>query len=255
MTNSDALDTALGVRRIEPAYRQVAEQLRALVLRGDLGAGERLPNETELSAMFGVSRSTVREALRVLSSQNLITTSRGVGGGSFVARPAPEHISDYLETSLGLLSGSEDADAISLGELLEARELLEVPAARLAAKRRTDGQLDLLRACLEAERQVVEAEEPEYEEHRHFHQLVIDAASNGLVSIVTRPVFNVVQRRFRREAAPKRFWTDVVEAHERILERIEEGDEEGAAVEMFSHLERLRATYERIDRASRKPER
>jgi hypothetical protein len=111
--------------------------------------------------------------------------------------------------------------------------------------------IELLRAA----RQVVEAEEPEYEEHRHFHQLVIDAASNGLVSIVTRPVFNVVQRRFRREAAPKRFWTDVVEAHERILERIEEGDEEGAAVEMFSHLERLRATYERIDRASRKPER
>jgi DNA-binding FadR family transcriptional regulator len=56
---------------------------------------------------------------------------------------------------------------------------------------------------------------------------LVDAAGNGLVSIVTRPVFNVVQRRFRREAAPKRFWADVVDAHERILRSIEEGDEEG----------------------------
>jgi GntR family transcriptional regulator, transcriptional repressor for pyruvate dehydrogenase complex len=245
-------DENLPVQRIAPAYRQVADQLRALVLKGELAPGQRLPNETELSTMFGVSRSTIREALRVLSSHNLITTSRGVGGGSFVARPAPDHISDYLETSLGLLTGSDEADTIGLSDLLEAREILEVPAARLAAGRRTEDQLEQLQTCLGNEQKMVEADERRYEEHRQFHELVVESAGNSLLAIVTRPVFSVVQSRFRRDAAPKRFWADVVDAHERILRCIAAGDEDGAAREMFDHLEELRDTYERIDRGTRK---
>jgi GntR family transcriptional regulator, transcriptional repressor for pyruvate dehydrogenase complex len=244
-------EPALAVRRIQPAYRQAADQLRAQVLRGELAPGERLPNETKLSLMFGVSRSTVREALRLLSSQNLITTSRGVGGGSFIARPAPEHISDYLETSLGLLSGADGNEALGVHDLLEARALLEVPAARLAAQRRTEAQLERLRSCLVEERETVSSPEPRYDQHRHFHELVVEAAGNRLLSIVARPVFTVLQTRFLRDEAPRRFWRDVVQAHERILHCIEAGAEDEAAMEMTAHLDRLRGTYERIDRAAR----
>ena len=67
----------LSVDRVRPAYQQVADQLLARVLDGSLAAGDRLPAEGELAVAFGVSRSTVREAFRVLASRDLITTVRG----------------------------------------------------------------------------------------------------------------------------------------------------------------------------------
>ena len=105
-------------------------QLQELIVKGTLTVGERLPAEGVMAAQFGVSRSTIREALRGLSSQRLVHTKRGVSGGTFVAEPSSEHVHTYLETTIGLLSG---ADVVSVDEILEARELFEVPAARLAA--------------------------------------------------------------------------------------------------------------------------
>ena len=61
------------VERVMPSYVQVASQLRALILSGQLALGERLPSETELSSMFGVSRSTTREALRLLAAEKLVS--------------------------------------------------------------------------------------------------------------------------------------------------------------------------------------
>lgn len=247
MSDRLVANDVLAVRRIQPAYQQVATQLRNLVLQGDLGAGDRLPNEAELSTMFGVSRSTVREALRVLSSQNLVTTSRGVGGGSFIAHPQPGHISDFLETSIGLLSGS---DTLSVASLLEARELLEVPAARLAAQRRTEEQVESLQGVVAREQEELDRG-ADFEEHRRFHQMVLHASGNSLLEIMTRPVFSVLRTRFLREAAPHAFWENVVAEHQRIYDRISARDADGAAHEMREHLVRLAATYQKIDRIAR----
>lgn len=82
----------LPVSRVLPAYQQVANQLRELIMKGTLVVGERLPAEGEMALKFGVSRSTVREALRGLSSQSLVQTKRGVNGGTFVAEPSAEHV-------------------------------------------------------------------------------------------------------------------------------------------------------------------
>ena len=87
-----------------PAYQELANRLRDQILAGTFTPGDRLPIEPELSALYGVSRSTVREALRVLSSQNLVTTVRGVTGGTFVIRPEPDQISSYLQASFSLLT-------------------------------------------------------------------------------------------------------------------------------------------------------
>src|SRR5713226_7692934 len=65
---------AMSVRRVRKAYEQVADQLRDLIVSGELERGERLPNETVLAREFGVSRATVREALRLLTAQSLIRT-------------------------------------------------------------------------------------------------------------------------------------------------------------------------------------
>src|SRR6476620_9810146 len=127
------------------AYGRVALRLRDEIEDGRRPRGARLPNEVVLAEQFGVSRATVREALRVLATQSLIRTSKGAGGGSYVTLPSVNGVSEYVQSSISLLA---DADDVTLEELLEARELLEVPAARLAAERRTEEELERLRDAI-----------------------------------------------------------------------------------------------------------
>lgn len=233
--------SGLAIRPIGPAYQQVAQQLRELIVGGELGPGARLPNETELSEMFKVSRGTVREALRVLSSQHLIRTSRGVSGGSFVAVPEPGHITDYLETSITMLAGTE---MVTVEELLQARELLEIPAARLAAQHRTDDDLAALHEVVDHELELLEGN-ARFEERLRFHQGLLAASGNSLLLVITWPIFKVLRARFAREIESGPSWAQVAEAHREILQRVEAGDREGAAEAMRRHLLQLGELYAR----------
>lgn len=235
-----ALDRpALAVNKLRPAYQQVADQLRELILTGSLATGDRLPTEAELATNFGVSRSTVREALRVLASQGLITTLRGTTGGTFVARVRADQVSQYLETSIGLMTGG---DEISVADMLEARETLEVPVARLAAERREQRHLDAMRTALEREVSS-RGRGVKFQEHRNFHTVIAEAAGNGLLVMMTEPVFRVLQSRFLNPVVPQDFWAQVDCDHEDILSAIERGDGEASAQAMKEHLCRLRKAY------------
>jgi GntR family transcriptional repressor for pyruvate dehydrogenase complex len=116
----------------QPAYQQVAEAIRGEILAGQLAPGARIPAEGEFAGEHGVSRSTIREALRILSSQNLVITTRGVTGGTLVAVPETSQLADTPAMFLAMLTMAQQVD---IGDMLEARETLEVPAARLAAVR------------------------------------------------------------------------------------------------------------------------
>lgn len=234
----------IAVNRIRPAYQQVAEQLCDLIIQGGLSPGDRLPNEVDLAAAFGVSRGTVREALRVVTSRNLIYATRGATGGTFVAEGDAAAITQYLETGIGLLAGSA---SISLDELLEARHLLEVPATRLAAERRTKEHVDGLRATLKGEDDDEGGEsDNRYYHHRRFHAVVLSAAGNQLLEVMTLPIFGVIRSRFVTHEAED-FWTEVNDDHVHILERIEVGDGEGAALAMSEHLVRLNERYRLLE--------
>jgi len=231
------------VDRVRPAYQQVAEQLMERILDGSLAAGDRLPPEGELSAAFGVSRSTTREALRVLASRDLIETVRGTTGGSFVARVNAEQVSDYLETSLGLMSGSAE---VSLDQMLEARELLEVPAARLAAARRSQQHLDDLESAIENEKRLRDRGE-KFREHRHFHGIVLEASGNGLLKLMNDPVFAVLRAQFWRPEMPEDYWTAVDHDHQEIHRLLTERDVDGVTRAMRDHLVRIRPAYRALD--------
>jgi DNA-binding FadR family transcriptional regulator len=229
-----------------PAYEAVAARLREQILGGELAPGDRLPTEPELSVRYGVSRSTVREALRVLSSQNLVETTRGVSGGSFVVHPRAEHVRDYLEVALGLLAVGEQVDVAAL---LEVRDLLEVPAAGLAAEHATKDQLDALRATL-LDPAHTDARELHECNHR-FHALLVTAAGNPLLEVVAQPVFRTLVTRFARGEAELPFWEEVVDDHRVILAAVEAGDAERAQELTRAHLARLRASYVRIEQEQR----
>jgi GntR family transcriptional repressor for pyruvate dehydrogenase complex len=231
----------LPVTRLRPAYQQVADQLRELILDGSLAPGDRLPPESEIGGNFGVSRSTVREALRVLASQGLVKTARGTTGGTFVSHIEPDQISDYLEASIGLMSGS---DALPLSAILEARELLEIPATALAAQRREDHHLEALRAAMDREKRT-RGRSMKFREHQNFHDIIMQATGNGLLAMMTEPVFHVLRTRFLKPtpAAQPDFWTMVDQEHEAIADRIAAGDSEGASEAMRVHLINIREAY------------
>lgn len=231
------------------AYEVVADGIRRMILDGRRSTDRRLATEAELCEKFGVSRSTVREALRMLTSQGLLTTSRGVGGGSRIARLRHEDVGDMLKVSLTLLTRS---DGCSVAEMLEAREFLEVPAAEVAAARRLPEHLEAMRATL-----VRQAERPDargrFELNRSFHGAVLDATGNRLLNVITEPLFTILQTRFLRDQATPRFWSQVRTQHAAILRAIEARDSEAAGEAMASHLARLRTTYERIDALAQGP--
>lgn len=229
--------------RVAPAYQELADRLKEQILSGTFAPGDRLPIEPELSAQYGVSRSTVREALRVLSSQHLVTTVRGVAGGTFVVRPEPHQISSYLQASFSLLATSRGG---SVRDLLEVRDMLEVPAAGLAAHRRTAEDLTVLRESLFDPR-TVDAEHV-FEANRNFHVGLLRAAGNPMLEAVTRPMFGVLNERFLRVKASRRFWFRVDRDHREILEAVAAGDADRAREAQHQHLEHLRSTYTRIDR-------
>ncbi|WP_327084979.1 FadR family transcriptional regulator [Nonomuraea sp. NBC_01738] len=226
-----------------PAYQNLAADLRDRIVNGEFRPGDRLPVEPDLSARYGVSRSTVREALRLLASQNLITTTRGVSGGSFVVVPRPDQISAYLRTSLGLLAVDTQ---VNVDQLLEIRDLLEVPATALAASRRTQDDLDELHAALFDPATL--PVERMWEPNRRFHQVLLRASGNPLLAVVAQPVFQVLEEGLKRDEAPAGFWLQVDRDHREILAYVAAGDEQGAREAAHAHLTHLRSTYVDIAR-------
>ena len=112
------------------ASEQIAYEIRRHIERQGLRPGDRIGTEQELASEFGVSRPTLREALRLLAGSHLIRASQGRGGGIFVANTPGEGMGRHMSEAIGTMLATE---SVSLYELLEARMVLEVPLAGLAA--------------------------------------------------------------------------------------------------------------------------
>jgi GntR family transcriptional regulator, transcriptional repressor for pyruvate dehydrogenase complex len=216
-----------------PAYQLLADELRADITSGRLQPGERLPPEPELCVRTGVSRSTVREALRLLASQHLIVTTRGVTGGSFVAHPDAEQLSEALSTGLNLLTKA----AVGFADLLELRRALEIPAAALAATRRTDAHLAEIRSALF---------DPGLEDfdvmlraHAVFHAAVAKATCNPLYELVTRPLYDISYGEEVTDSLPTGYWARIDVDHRDLLAAIIDRDPDRAQLVGRRHLDYL----------------
>jgi GntR family transcriptional regulator, transcriptional repressor for pyruvate dehydrogenase complex len=229
-------------RPVRRAFEQVYDQLRETILDGGVANGQRLPSEGVLAAQFGVSRGTVREALRLLLAEGLIRTAKGAGGGSFVTLPTVDHVSEFLQRSIELLSLTDD---VTLAEFLEARRLIEVFAVRQAALRRTQRDLDALRATLVEPGSELTAH-AQYLRNRSFHHVLIDACGNSLLRISAQPIFSVLHTHLMRSTLTLDFPRQVCSEHGTILAAIEAGDADAAEREMVEHLAWLARVYERI---------
>jgi GntR family transcriptional repressor for pyruvate dehydrogenase complex len=218
-----------------PAYKLLADDLRAQITSGRLAPGDRLPTEPQLCQHSGLSRSTVREALRLLSSQHLIVTTRGVAGGSFVAHPSPDQIADTLATGVRLLQASQ---VVGIDELLETRACVEVPTAGFAALRRTNEQLEAIRAALFDPR-TADLDEMR-SAHGLFHEQVAAACGNPLLELISRPLFMVANAPRLLAQLDRDVWIEVDADHRAILAAIVDRDAARAQAAARRHIDNLR---------------
>jgi GntR family transcriptional regulator, transcriptional repressor for pyruvate dehydrogenase complex len=215
-----------------PAYQVLADELRDDITSGRLQPGERLPPEPELCVRTGVSRSTVREALRLLASQHLIVTTRGVTGGSFVSHPDAAQLSAALSTGLTLLTHTA---GIGLADLLELRRALEVPAAGLAAVRRTDAHLAEIRMALFDP--ALDDFDVMLQAHTVFHEAVAKATGNPLFELVTRPLYHLSYGEEVIDALPADYWARIDTDHRELLECLRRSDADAAVTAARRHLD------------------
>lgn len=178
----------LDTLKVPRASELVADKLRSLIVDGVVREGATLPSEKELVSQLGVSRATLREALRILESEGLISTRTGPKGGIMVQRPG----SANLTRSLSLLLQLEETP---FSDLLEARRLLEPLCANLAAQRVTPAEMADLEGIIAQMRLTMDDTSAYVRQQLAFHLKVIAAAHNDVLRLYTLSVGELISAR------------------------------------------------------------
>jgi GntR family transcriptional regulator, transcriptional repressor for pyruvate dehydrogenase complex len=211
------------------AYQQIAEDIQEQILRGDLKPGDQLPGEAELGAMFGVTRSTVREGLRQLEADGL------------VHRPSPRRLEVTLPQADQLTTRAGRAMAlmkVTFRELWEVTMVTEPLAARLAALNATPDEIEQLQHLhadlLSAEGQMARTIELD----EQFHTRIAEMGKNRVLGLAREPIALLLFRGFAKIApfAPQ-FYKRQIEAHSNIIAALRDCDGERAEKCARMHIE------------------
>jgi DNA-binding FadR family transcriptional regulator len=216
---------------IEPRrlYRQIADQIRALIKSGEFQSGARLPPERDLAKQLGVSRPSVREALIALEVEGLVEVR--IGSGIYVQTPGDHH-----------RAGSHASDAAAGPfELLRARYVIEAECAALAAKSARKSQVLAIAEALERmQREVDGGDDQPLGSDRDFHMRIAEATGNGaLVAVVkmlwderTGPLYKQLEHHYDSPS----LWGNAMAEHRAVYKAIAAKDAGAARTAMQRHL-------------------
>ena len=215
-------------------FEQVAEQIEKRILDGELRNGDRLPPERDLAEQFHVSRTAVREAMKILAQKGLIEMRPG--RGTIVidgAHEAMQHsIGLVMKLKLGEVGGSDN--------LVEVREILETEIAALAAARATEKEIAVMREAVRVMDESLNDADAFIAADNNFHEALAQATQNTLILILVNSIVNLLseQRKqiFETEGGPQRGQFH----HRRILESVIRHDPEAARAAMHAHLRQVR---------------
>jgi DNA-binding FadR family transcriptional regulator len=227
---------------IEPRrlYRQIADQIRALIQAGEYGPGARLPAERDLARELGVSRPSVREALIALDLEGFVEVR--IGSGIYVRAGSNGHARDAADAPAGPF------------DLLRARYVIESECAALAAKsakrpqlRSIETALDEMDAAMDAGRQPLPAD-------RQFHVCIAEATGNAALVHVVRLLWDErsgeLFKRLEDHYDSPRLWRTAITEHRAVLESIAAHDADGARTAMQRHLDQA---YKRFSKGWNAP--
>jgi GntR family transcriptional repressor for pyruvate dehydrogenase complex len=241
------------VRATRPrAFHAIVDRVRADIFDGRRQPGDRLPPEQSLSEQFGVSRTGVREAVRVLELQGLVEVRHGYAGGVFVAEPSHTPLLGALEVSLR-------AGQVSLDELYQARRLVEPAIARLAVERNAAGQApragqepapDALAEQLadnvaRTERALAQGAAVSAL-NREFHSILADHAENRVLALMMQALQGMLETQDERHPNTPAVSRCALREHQQVLGAIRAGDADAAERLMRAHLTSLESRVRRL---------
>lgn len=215
-------------------FERVAVQIEQRILNGELRSGDRLPTERNLAEQFQVSRTAVREALKILAQKGLVDMRPG--RGTMVIDGAHE----ALQHSLGLVMRLELGEVGGSQSLVEVRELLEMEIAALAAERATEREIRALQEAVQVMDESMADADAFIAADNRFHEALAQATQNALILTLVKSIVHLLseQRKliFATRGAPGRGQVH----HKSILAAVLEHDPEAARAAMRAHLQQVR---------------
>ena len=235
------------MRAIErvPLIDEVVGEIRRWLESGSHRVGEKLATERELSESLGVSRSTIREALRVLQALGFIEIKQG--RGAFVRRTG--------EDSDAAIRDWFAQHEFQLLDVMETRAALEPLAVRLAVERATEEEIARIREVLA----VFESELAKGDalglaaSDEALHTAIAEASHNNLIRAMDRVLVAALREYRLRSFAVKKNARNALEPHRSIVRAIEDRDANGAMAEMVHHLEISRRDIHQVVDAAERP--
>lgn len=216
------------VKPRERLYQDIVNQIQQRIVQGDLKPGDRLPAERELAEDFEVSRTAVREAIKSLAEKDLVEIH--VGRGTFVKAPSPDQAADTINTLIQVARGS-------VNDLQVARQILEVPIARLAAQKRNEEHLDRLSSLVDLMETHLDTPEKFINADTDFHGELARATGNPVLRALIQPIISLLRDEHTFAVDHQTAFEAALVSHREIYDHIEAQEADEAAASMRSHLE------------------
>ena len=228
-TSMSELFTPVSTGRVSA---DIVEQIKRAIQEGRLNPGDQLPSERDLTKQLGVSRVSVRDALRMLEATGLIEVRVGARGGAFVTAPAPDLVGEGLGHMLLLAS-------VSPADVTELRLIFELALLPLACERRTNADLDDLEQICERAEAALNAGAYDVTLSAEFHNRLAKATHNAAIALVAESFQGPLLASLRqaKRVAPEMGQTGALE-HRALVDAVRARDAEAARTIMTEHLER-----------------
>ena len=218
-------------------YEEVSSRIEAAILSRELLPGESLPSERELTQIFGVGRTAVREALFALQKSGLVKLASGQR--AVVAQPTPESLIEKLSGPARHLISEPDR----LRQLQHARRLLEAFLARTAAQHATPDQIRVLEQALIANGKAIEDPKAFVETNIEFHHAIASVTGNLFIESLHSAVYSWLKDQRNIAARHPGSRDTAYSWHEKIFQAIRDGDPDAAEQAMLAHLDQAQTAY------------
>lgn len=217
-------------RRPDKIAEKLARQIIDDVVARDLGVGTMLPPESEMSKAYGVGRYTLREALRLLEVQGVISMKPGPGGGPVLRRV---NVSDFARNATVHLKLRRS----TYKEVLEARLAIEPVLARMAAETQDEDRLNALRHAIQVADDADPRDEAQWQQASDlFHATIAGVSGNSVLDLLGMFLKEIYHSKPRAAVTPSKMRAHVREVHREIAQAIFDSDGPRAERLMFEHM-------------------
>jgi len=210
--------------------QQVADQIKNLILEGNLKPGDKLPNERDLSRTIGVGRLSLREGLRILETMGILETRYGVKSGTYVSlintRSLVERFSDILKLS-----------DLTIDQLTQGRLEISLINLRYFIKSAKSEDIEELEKCIKETEEMLKVGLRTREKNIFFHQLIAQGSKNPILVFLHESLLEILRHFLSKFDSPPDHSKKVLEGNKNILKGIKERDYAKAAEAMKRHLE------------------